>query len=255
MEFLNQKKNIFFLLRLVEPVLDPVKILKGMRGYIWYIKDISAFNRTARKKIKFNSNLYPILNERTGFTPFDGHYFYQQLWTFEQILKNKPKEHIDIGSTYEMSGYISKITRAKFIDLRPIKASLKNFIIERGNILHLKYPDNSIKSLSCLHVAEHIGLGRYGDPIDPDGTKKACSELARVLSKEGFLYFSAPIGKERLCFNAHRIHDPRTILKYFRSLKLISFSAVDDKGNFYEDVNPKDYQDMDYGCGLFLFTK
>jgi hypothetical protein len=36
-----------------------------------------------------------------------------------------------------------------------------------------------------MHVVEHIGLGRYGDPIDPDGDLKAISELKRVVQKRG----------------------------------------------------------------------
>jgi hypothetical protein len=85
-------------------------------------------------------------------------------------------------------------------------ANLDNFISKRGSILLIPYENNSIKSLSCLYVAEHIGLGRYGDPLDPFGTKKAAKELSRVLALDGNLYFSLPIGKPKLYFNAHRIH-------------------------------------------------
>lgn len=115
--------------------------------------------------------------------------------------------------------------------------------------------DNSIPSLSCLHTVEHIGLGRYGDNIDPEGTKKACKELSRVLAKKGHLYFSAPIGKNRICFNAHRIHLPDEILKYFKDLKLVSFSVVDDDGIFFQNVDYRKFRNLHYGCGMFLFRK
>ena len=252
----SENKNIqYFLYRLVKPIFDPVKFYQGITGYFWYLKDVIKYNSLSAKKISFDTNLFPILDEKVSFTPFDAHYFYQQLWVFENVLKRKPKGHVDIGSTYEMSGYLSKIVKTKFIDYRPINASLKNLEIERGDILNLDAENNSIQSLSCLHTAEHIGLGRYGDPIDPLGTKKACKELSRVLAKNGMLYFSLPIGKERICFNAHRVHSPLTIVKYFDNLKLVSFSVIDDEGNFYENVDYKPYAKANYSCGLFLFTK
>jgi hypothetical protein len=104
-------------------------------------------------------------------------------------------------------------------------------------------------------VAEHIGLGRYGDPLDPLGTFKACKELQRVLASGGNLYFALPVGKPRVCFNAHRIHSPDQILEYFAELKLVEFSFVNDEGHFLQNVEPDIARDAKYGCGLFQFTK
>ncbi len=82
------------------------------------------------------------------------------------------KNHLDIGSEIKWVGLLSTITRVTFIDSRPFKSDLDNLSIRKRDILSLPYENDSIKSLSCLHVAEHIGLGRYGDNLDPDGTKK-----------------------------------------------------------------------------------
>ena len=49
-------------------------------------------------------------------------------------------------------------------------------------VLILPFEDESVESLSCMHVVEHIGLGRYGDILDPDGDSKAISELKRALA-------------------------------------------------------------------------
>ena len=123
-------------------------------------------------------------------------------------------------------GMLTAITQVTFIDIRPLPVTLANFDSRAGSVLALPYADNSIVSLSCLHVAEHVGLGRYGDPLDPEGTKKAARELARVLALSGHLYFSLPIGQPKVCFNAHRIHSPRQILDYFAGLPLVGFAAV-----------------------------
>ena len=199
--------------------------------------------------------MYPILDERTSTTTFDTHYFYQDIWAFRKILESGTKAHVDVGSKVDYVGFLSTITQVTFIDIRPLITDLPDLESKAGSILEMPYPDGSVSSLSCLHVAEHIGLGRYGDPLDPLGTVKACRELQRVLAPGGNLYFGLPIGKPRVCFNAHRIHSTEQILEYFSGLKLVEFSFVNDKGNFMQNVEPDIARDAKYGCGLFQFTK
>src|SRR3954454_19144361 len=110
-------------------------------------------------------------------------------------------------------------------------------------------------SVSCLHVAEHIGLGRYGDPLDPDGTRKAAAELARVLAPDGQLLFSGPVGRPRTCFNAHRIHAPHDVVAMFDGLELSEFGGIDDAGRFEVPHALDDLADARYACGLFRFTR
>ena len=57
--------------------------------------------------------------------------------------------------------------------------------------------------MSCLHVAEHIGIRIYCDSININGTKDAVEELQRTLAKKGNLFFFVPIGKDSIYFNAH----------------------------------------------------
>ena len=61
----------------------------------------------------------------------------------------------------------------------------------------------SIDSMSALCSIEHFGLGRYGDPIDPDSCFKCFDSIQKKLRKGGQLYISLPIGRERVEFNAH----------------------------------------------------
>ncbi len=200
-------------------------------------------------------DLYPILTERTSTTSFDTHYFYQDIWAFRKIHESGVREHVDVGSKVDYIGFLSAITSVTFIDIRPLVTDLPGLNSRAGSILKMPYADRTINSLSCLHVAEHIGLGRYGDPLDPLGTEKACKELARVLAAEGSLYFGLPVGRPRTCFNAHRVHSTEQILEYFKGLELAEFSLVDDKGRFSQGVSPGKANDLKYGCGLFHFKK
>lgn len=53
---------------------------------------------------------------------------------------------------------------------------------------------------------EHSGLGRYGDPLDPDGDLKVMEDIHKNLKKDGILIWGAPVGKDTLVWNAHRIY-------------------------------------------------
>jgi hypothetical protein len=69
-----------------------------------------------------------------------------------------------------------------------------------------------------MHVVEHVGLGSYGDSLDPNGDLKAMSELKRVLSINGNLLFVVPVGKPRVMFNAHRIYSYEQIIECFKGI-------------------------------------
>ena len=152
--------------------------------------------------------------------------------------------------------FLSAFTNVQFFDIRPLQISnIRKLKSVKGSILDLPYEDNSLESISCLHVAEHIGLGRYGDPLDPLGTKKAAAELARCLAAGGNLFISLPVGKTRLLFNAGRIHSPMQIIEYFEALDLVEFSVINDKKEFIREAEPVNFANEKNACGMFWFTK
>jgi len=198
---------------------------------------------------------YPCLADRLSHTPFDAHYFYQASWLARKIADEKPVQHTDIGSSVLVVGVLSGFVDTIFVDYRPLQATLPRLKSSAGDITGLPFESGTQSSLSCLHVIEHIGLGRYGDPLDPLGSSKAATELQRVMTPGGSLYLSTPVGKERTCFNAHRIFSPSTICKLFSELQLVSFSCVNDSGQFIEDIPGEMAAEYLYGCGMFHFRK
>lgn len=201
------------------------------------------------------SDMQPCLGDWTTHTPFDAHYFYQGAWLARCLKIKAPSRHTDIGSSVLMIGVLSGYLPTTFVDFRPIKTNLTGLTLMAGDILALPFLDSTIESVSCLHVVEHIGLGRYGDPIDPMGSRKALTELERIVASNGRLYLSLPIGRERICFNAHRVHSPASILKMLPSMTLVNFSWIDDAGVFHEHDDVSAANDQEYACGLFLLEK
>jgi SAM-dependent methyltransferase len=186
-----------------------------------------------------------------------GHYFFQDIWAATKIYQKSVRVHTDIGS--RIDGFIAHLLpfcRVQYVDLRKMDNRVDNLEFLQGSILQLPFEDNSIDSLSCLHVIEHIGLGRYGDDIDPAGHEKAARELVRVLKPGGTMYIGTPVGRERICFDAHRIFDPKTVVGIFAGLALVEFSLIDDKGDrLIRGADMGVAAGCGYGCGLFEFKK
>ena len=165
---------------------------------------------------------YPCLNDNTISTPLDKHYFYQDTWASKKVFQQNPKSVLDIGSTILYVGIISQFVSTTFVDIRPVELNLPGLKVVDASVLNLPFPDFSQDFITSLCVLEHIGLGRYGDPILPAGTKLACSEINRVLKIGGELVVSVPVGKRNcIAFNAHRIFAKETFLSYFSNYELL----------------------------------
>jgi len=201
--------------------------------------------------------MLPVLGDRYQSAGTLGHYFHQDLWAARRIHSRGPRIHVDIGS--RIDGFVAHLLvfmPVTVIDVRPLASVVAGlaFVQEDATALS-SFQDDSIDSLSSLHAVEHFGLGRYGDPVDPGASLKIVSALARVLKPGGRLYFSVPVGRERLEFNAHRVFAPRTIADAFARLRLVSFAGIDDQGALRDPCKLDDLARSDYACGLYEFTK
>ena len=69
---------------------------------------------------------------------------------------------------------------------------------------------------------EHDGLGRYGDPVDPDGDLKAMSEMRSIVKPDGLLFLAVPVGPDTLVWNAHRIYGALRLPKLLDGWSLVA---------------------------------
>jgi SAM-dependent methyltransferase len=235
--------------------------LMWLYKYPGYIFDYFKFYRLNGTDKRFSLNIfrmYPRLFDNTGKTHFDPHYTYHPAWAARIIAKNRPAKHLDISSVLHFSTLVSAFVPVEFYDYRPAEVKLDGLTCRKGDLLSLPFPDDSVTSLSCMHTIEHIGLGRYGDPIDPSGDKKATRELTRVLKPGGTLLYVAPMGRPRIEFNAHRIYSYDQVMELFPGLKLQEFSLIPDDFRRYgliKDADKNMISDQKCACGCFWFTK
>jgi SAM-dependent methyltransferase len=241
-------------------LLDPITIAWRVLEAPSYVANLVRYRGqqargTGSFRLRFRY-LYPVLGDRhSGAGVASGHYFHQDIWAARDIHRRNPARHVDVGSS--VAGFIAHLLcfrEVEYVDIRELDTNVSGLRVRLGNITALPYASDEVESLSALHVGEHVGLGRYGDPVDAGGWLKAIGELRRVLRPGGVLYYSVPIGRERLEFDAHRVFDPPTIVEAFRPLRLAGFSYVSDDGRYVGDADIRDFDGW-YGCGLFTFTK
>lgn len=203
--------------------------------------------------------LYPVFGDREGQAgAVGGHYFHQDLYFARAIWRARPQRHVDIGS--RIDGFVAHLLTfmdVEVIDIRPIRSKVAGLTFIQADATRLElFRDGELPSLSCLHAAEHFGLGRYGDPIDPWGHEKLIGALQRVVAPGGRIYFSVPVGGvERVEFNAHRIFRTETIIRLFSRARLCEFALVDDSGDLITAGALEKASAQTFGCGLFTFER
>jgi uncharacterized protein DUF268 len=223
-----------------------------------FVRDGRRYRRAQHDRFPLRwSEVEPILTDFSGEAGVaHGHYFRQDLWAARQIHAARPARHVDVGS--RIDGFVAHVLSfmpVTVVDIRPLASEIEGLTFHQGDMRRLEFPSDSIPSVSCLHAVEHVGLGRYGDAIDPDGCFTAMRELGRVVAPGGRLYLGTPIGRERLAFNSERVFDPRTVLTTLAPLRLVSFAAVDDQDRFVANADLAAFAQARNACGLFEFTK
>lgn len=219
-------------------------------------------NLNTRENFKIQEQyLWPVIKDKYAPAGTVNNYFWQDLWAARLINKSGTKSHFDIGS--RIDGFIAHLLamdiEVTLIDIRKFPTYVENLHTIIDNATSLKQIENdSIQSMSALCSLEHFGLGRYGDPIDPEACFKCFSEIQKKLKKGGNLYISVPIGRERLEFNAHRVFYASTIIEHFNQLELVEFSctaAGEIEYNVQVNKYDGDKHDGNYRYGLFHFVK
>jgi SAM-dependent methyltransferase len=236
----------------------------AVRGRAAFLSDFRRFRqmslaagRPPRFPVTWRDRM-PMLYDRTAGTGFDRHYVYHTAWAARAVAQARPAYHVDISSSLYFCGIVSAFVPVRFYDYRPADLRLDNLTSESADLMALPFPDASVPSISCMHVVEHVGLGRYGDQLDPDGDLKAIAELKRVVAPGGSLLFVSPIGRPVVRFNAHRIYGHAQVLDAFAGLRLRQFALIPQhgsRGGLIEGATREMADAEKYGCGCFWFVR
>jgi Caenorhabditis protein of unknown function, DUF268 len=240
--------------------LNGLKAVSAVRGVPRYIRDYFRFRN------QYDGNLVPMpcLHDWSAEGGnARGEYFWQDLWVARKIYERNPERHVDVGSRIDgFVAHVASYRQIEVFDIRPIAVSIPGVVFRQADIMNKNSEfSDYCDSLSCLHVLEHFGLGRYGDPVDVSGHKSGLKNMALMVRDGGYLYLSVPVGQERVYFNAHRVFNPTTIITIAgeNNLYLEEFSLIDmnDKLQVFavNEVNFRLIGQQQYGLGIFVFRK
>lgn len=204
------------------------------------------------------SQLFPCLDDDVGVHPIEPHYLYHPAWALRKLLEHRIEQLYDFGSTLNFATMASAVSKIVLHDFRPPQVFLSSLECRSCDLLSLEYESDSLPAVSCMHTIEHIGLGRYGDSVNPAGDRIATAELVRVLKPGGLMLFVVPVGQPRLQFNAHRIYSFEQVQTMMQPLELVECSLIPDNAvqvGMIDNPAPAMINQQQHGCGCFVFRK
>jgi SAM-dependent methyltransferase len=242
----------------------PFKTIANIKRLPDYFQEKTSFKKLRSTYSFVSGQNIPCLDEKNNESgEAGGHYFHADLFVAQKIFAANPQKHIDIGSRIDgFVAHVGSFREIEVFDIRPQSSSIRNIVFRQIDLMatpsrFISYCD----SISSLHAIEHFGLGRYGDPLDPDGYLKGLENIYTILKPGGVFYLAVPFGPQRIEFNAQRVFSLTHLLYLFEEkYKIISFSYVGDNGRLFENseltnTSVQNNFNCIFGCSIFELRK
>jgi len=170
-------------------------------------------------------------------------------WIYMNIDKvNVCKRLLDVGSVDSVLpiNLASQGYEVWCIDVRQFegKGLVQNLKCLVGDVRKTSFENDFFDCVIAVSTLEHIGLGRYGEWLEPDGDITAVSEISRILSENGVLLVTLPFGKGET-FPSHRVYNQqrlKTILEGFKVEREDYYSR--NKRGFWSPCTKDDLSDI-----------
>tara|TARA_Y100000310_G_scaffold162144_1_gene162076 strand:+ start:122 stop:868 length:747 start_codon:yes stop_codon:yes gene_type:complete len=190
-------------------------------------------------KHNFDSCIQRIKNKEENY------YGTTDKWMYEALEKYplKDKDVCIMGSTYPW--YEAMVIEYEVKSCTVIEYSKRDSFHEKITYIQPHEITNQ-KFDVCISISsyEHDGLGRYGDPLNPNGDIEAMVNTKKFLNKDSLLYLAVPIGIDKVVFNKHRVYGPNRIKKLLSGWETVDRFGffADSFSNNVNGVNGTPYQ-------------
>lgn len=255
MDAINRLRRLLYTLRVYG--FDPINFFRSIRSTPRYIHNLIEFK--SHQKVKTRFSLSPaLLDFADSAGSARGHYFWQDLIAAQWVNEQNPRNILDIGS--RVDGYVAHVASFRQIDIldvRPLNVDIPNvrtiLADAQGDISHLH---NTYDLVSTLHALEHFGLGRYGDPLDPDGHVKGLLNASKCVKVGGHFILSFPVGANEIQFNSQRLLNVDWPLPYLSDFKMEKFILIpwSDSPVWNPELSSVD-KDASGSAALYKFVK
>ena len=93
--------------------------------------------------------------------------------------------------------------------------------------------------LMSISSFEHDGLGRYGDPLAPDGDLDAMAECELMLRPGGTLLLAVPIARDAVVWNSHRVYGRKRLRRLLQGWTVVHALGLIPEVLDKHDMNPQ----------------
>ena len=157
--------------------------------------------------------------------------------------KGLKQKILDIGSGgSSLPGDLAKIGKETYsIDFRPPPRKC-SFTFVQGDVRQMPFLDDFFDIVTIVSTIEHVGLGRYGDPIDTDGDKKAIEEIRRIVKPGGMLIMTIPCGYDTICYSKDRVplgkvYSSQSLLRLLLAFQIMEMSYISKRKRVWFDTS------------------
>jgi SAM-dependent methyltransferase len=156
-------------------------------------------------------------------TEFFDHYDAFAFWAARKIhARGGRQKTLDLGSTKMMNGILSTMHDVTAMVLANCHDQLSEVRYVRHDVCDpLPFAAVSFDVFTSMASLPLIGLGRYGDRLDPDCLERFVAELGRVMKPDADLLISMCLGPNVLNFNNGWFLDMETIARLFGSWRIV----------------------------------
>ena len=170
---------------------------------------------------QIDAYLQMIAQGKTNYYGKTDTYLYEALELFNIHVQEK-----DVGIIGSVKPWYEAVTI--HYGGNPITVEYNKLVSEHPKIRIMtvdEYDKNPVQFDAILSISsiEHDGLGRYGDPINPNGDLEAMEKTKAMLKDGGLLFLAVPVGRDCLVWNAHRIYGEKRLPLLLKGWKVVAF--------------------------------
>lgn len=154
-------------------------------------------------------------------TEFFDHYDAFAFWVAARLAGSPRRRILDVGSAkmmcamlsaqHEVTSYVLADCLDRFSAVRYVRHDIAD---------RLPAADGTFDCFTSSAALQLVGLGRYGDRLDPDCLPRFVGELDRVMTPAADLFVSMCLGPDLLAFNNSWLLSEETIRRIFVGWKL-----------------------------------
>ena len=198
-----------------------------VKNKIYILKQIFEIKKYT-KKLNINSELFPLKIKLVGNCKGDPTEFFTHYEAFSFFVNKDFKNLginqfsvLDVGSPKMFTSTLSAYHNVTSLVLANPSDTLSNTKYIKHDVSNvLPFENKTFDIFTSTVSIPLLGLGRYGDRVDPNAIENFIGELDRVMKDKSTLYISMCLGHNILCFNNGFYLTIEKIEKLFSNFKL-----------------------------------